>query len=252
MKTILIIGIGAGNPDYVTMQAVKALNRVDVFFVMDKGPAKDKLVALRKEICQRYIERDDYRIVEAEIPERVRGVADYQGSVVDLNRDKQALFERLIGDELAEGECGAFLIWGDPGLYDSTSRIVEAIVQSGRHELQYEVIPGITSIQALAAQHRVPLNRIGRSIEVTTGRRLAASYPEADSVLVMLDAEDSFRHYRGQNLDIYWGAYVGMEGDELLVCGPLDEVADEISRVRAEAREAHGWIMDSYLLRRRE
>ncbi len=42
MKRILIIGIGAGNPDYVTIQAVNALNEVDVFFVMDKGIAKEK------------------------------------------------------------------------------------------------------------------------------------------------------------------------------------------------------------------
>ena len=55
MKKILIIGIGAGNPDYITMQAVKALNRTDVFFLMDKGQSKDKLIDLRREICETYI-----------------------------------------------------------------------------------------------------------------------------------------------------------------------------------------------------
>ena len=40
MKKILIIGIGAGDPDYITVQGIKALNRADVFFLMDKGPAK--------------------------------------------------------------------------------------------------------------------------------------------------------------------------------------------------------------------
>ena len=53
LKTILIIGIGAGDPDYITVQAIKALNRVDVFFLMDKGPAKAKLRTLRDEICRR-------------------------------------------------------------------------------------------------------------------------------------------------------------------------------------------------------
>ncbi|WP_447590592.1 precorrin-6A synthase (deacetylating) [Aquipseudomonas campi] len=249
MKKILIIGIGAGNPDYITMQAVNALNEVDVFFVMDKGPAKDKLVALRKEICQRYIRHDRYRIVEATSPERVRDRADYHASIEDLNRDKQQVFERLIGEELADGQCGAFLVWGDPGLYDSTIRIVEAIAATGVHSFDYEVIPGISSIQALAAKHRVPLNRIGKSIEVTTGRKVAAAYPDADSVVVMLDAEDSFRHYVDQDIDIYWGAYVGTP-DEILVAGKLRDVADEIRRVRAAAREANGWIMDSYIMRR--
>ena len=40
MKKVLIIGIGAGNPDYITVQAIKALNEVDVFFVIDKGKEK--------------------------------------------------------------------------------------------------------------------------------------------------------------------------------------------------------------------
>ena len=57
MKKILIIGIGAGDPEYITMQAVNALNEVDVFFIMDKGPAKTKLIELRKEICRRYDRR---------------------------------------------------------------------------------------------------------------------------------------------------------------------------------------------------
>ena len=50
MKKLLVIGIGAGNPDYITLQAVKALNRVDVFFLMDTGQSKDKLIDLRREI----------------------------------------------------------------------------------------------------------------------------------------------------------------------------------------------------------
>ncbi|CAN7358576.1 SAM-dependent methyltransferase [Caballeronia sp. LjRoot34] len=62
MKRILIIGIGAGNPDYVTIQAVNALNEVDVFFVMEKGIVKEKLIALRKEICRRFIKGNDYQL----------------------------------------------------------------------------------------------------------------------------------------------------------------------------------------------
>ncbi|MBP5075067.1 precorrin-6A synthase (deacetylating), partial [Pseudomonas chlororaphis] len=133
MKTLLIIGIGAGNPDYITMQAVKALNRTDVFFLMDKGQSKDALIDLRREICERYIEQPGYRFVEAQSPERLRGAeVDYRASVAELNRDKQRTFERLIDEELADGETGAFLAWGDPALYDSTIRILQAILASGR------------------------------------------------------------------------------------------------------------------------
>jgi len=250
MKQLLVIGIGAGNPDYITMQAVKALNRVDVFFLMDKGQSKDKLIDLRREICERYIDDPDYRFVEAHSPERERGDVDYTASVDELNRAKQQTFERLINDQLSDGQCGGFLVWGDPALYDSTVRILQAILASGTCAFEFEVIPGITSVQALAAQHKVPLNTIGRSIEITTGRRLAAGQvSDADSLVVMLDAEDSYQRVADQQTEIYWGAYLGTP-DEILISGRLADVADEIERVRKAARAEHGWIMDTYLLRK--
>lgn len=252
MKQLLIIGIGAGNPEYITIQAVKALNRADVVFLMDKGSDKVKLNDLRRDICERYIEHGNYRIVEALNPERRREAADYLRAVDDLNAQKQQTFERLIAEELADGECGAFLVWGDPSLYDSTIRIVDAIIEQGRHDIAYEVIPGITSVQALTARHRVPLNSIGQSVEITTGRRVAKGLTgDAESVVVMLDAENSWQTLVDQDLDIYWGAYLGTP-DEILIAGRLKDVADEIQRERSAARQRHGWIMDTYLLKRRD
>lgn len=253
MKRLLLIGVGAGDPEQLTLQAVKALNRADVFFLLDKGASKTKLLDLRRDICERYVERSDYRVVEAELPERERGVADYAGSVVDLNAAKQALFERLIDEHVAEDGCGAFLVWGDPALYDSSIRILDAILASGRLRFDYEVIPGITSVQALAARHRIPLNHIGGAVQITTGRRLAREGLPAgvQDVVVMLDAQDSYTGLRGQDLEIFWGAYVGTP-DELLIAGRLDEVAERIRDTRLKAREANGWIMDTYLLRRVE
>ena len=250
MKRIMIIGIGAGNPEYVTIQAVNALNRVDVFFVMDKGLAKEKLINLRKEIIERYVQNADYRIVQASSPERKRDEGAYVETVHELNRDKQLLFERLIAEEMADGECGAFLVWGDPSLYDSTIRIVGAIAKTGKYEFEFEVIPGITSVQALAARHRVPLNAIGGSIGITNGRGIAEGLPNnVDSVVVMLDSQDAYRNIADEDVDIYWGAYVGTP-DEILLAGKLREVMDDIKRVRSEARRRHGWIMDTYLLKK--
>src|ERR1700682_2180746 len=89
MKKILIIGIGAGDPGYVTMQAVDALNRVDVFFILDKGPSKTKLIELRKDICEKYIRGHAHRFVDADSPAWTRGTDDYFSTVDELNRDKQ-------------------------------------------------------------------------------------------------------------------------------------------------------------------
>jgi precorrin-6A synthase len=250
MKTILIIGIGAGDPDYITIQAVKALNRVDVFFLMDKGPAKQKLRALREALCRQHIKDRAYRFAEAKSPPRDTAPADYSASVDELNREKQAVFERMIADELADGETAGILVWGDPMLYDSTIRNIEAIAASGRHHIDYDVIPGITAVQALAARHKIPLNRIAEPVALTTGRKLAEGFPPGiDSVAVLLDGEDTYRRFTSQDMDIYWGAYLGT-ADEILIAGKVADVADEIHRRRAEARRANGWIMDTYVMRR--
>lgn len=247
MKKLLLIGIGAGDPEQITVQAIKALNRASVFFLLDKGEAKDDLLRLRREICERYIETPGYRLVQVQDPLRDGATSSYREGVEQWHEQRAQLFARLIEDELADGECGAFLLWGDPGLYDSTLRILQRVVDNGCEPFDYEVIPGISSVQSLAARHRVPLNRIGEPIRITTGRRLETA--DLDNVLVMLDAHCSFQRFFGQDLNIYWGAYLGT-ADELLIAGPLDEVAERIVQTREAARQRKGWIMDTYLLRR--
>lgn len=250
VKTLLIIGIGAGHPEHITVQAARALARVDVFFLLDKGEHKGKLNALRRDILERHTTPGAYRVVEVLQPERPAG-SDYRASVDVLNTRKRTVFEQLLDDEVADGECAGVLVWGDPSLYDSTLRIVEAIAADGARALDYEVFPGVTSVQALTAAHRITLNSIAGAVQITTGRRLAGGMPDGvDTVVVMLDAQDGFLALLGQDLDIYWGAYVGTE-DEVLLSGRLDDMADTIVQARQEARRRHGWIMDSYLLRRR-
>lgn len=250
MRRVLVIGIGAGDPEQVTVQAIGALNEADVFFVIDKGADKQDLTALRQEICERYIENHRYRIVRAKDPERDRGAARYGQAVDDWRRQRAEIYQRLIADELADGDCGAFLVWGDPALYDSTLAIIDQILARGDVGFDYEVIPGISSVQSLAARHRVSLTQVGKPVQITTGRRLAGGFPEdCDDVVVMLDAGCAFADVVSPDTEIYWGAYLGTK-DEILVSGPVGEVAGQIQAARAQARARKGWIMDTYLLRR--
>ena len=155
----------------------------------------------------------------------------------------------MILEELGESEVGAFLVWGDPTLYDSTLRILEHLREKSGFELDYEVIPGISSIQALAAQHRVAVNEIGRGVLITNGRSLAEGFPDdVDSAVVLLNADKALRSANGE-LDAYWGAYVGMP-EEILVSGKLKDIVDEIERIRSLARQENGWIMDCLLLKK--
>jgi len=248
MRKLYLIGIGAGNPEYITVQAIKALNVVDVFFFMDKGEAKQDLVSLRKEICERYIENRSYRVVEADDPVRDPTISDYTTRVELWHQQRALIYEEMIAQELEEDQCGAFLVWGDPSLYDSTLRIIDLIIARGKLRFEFDVIPGITSIQALAARHRITLNGIGESIVITTGRQLSAGLSKtAERTIVMLDGQCSFNNVLDEELDIFWGAYLGME-EEILLSGKLSQIAGMIEKVRHEKRQRNGWIMDTYLL----
>ncbi|MEH3119805.1 MAG: precorrin-6A synthase (deacetylating) [Methylorubrum populi] len=249
MRHIHVIGIGTGNPEHLTIQGIRALNATDAVFALDKGEAKAGLVGLRRRICDRYIEGRPYRFVEAPDPERDRRPADYGVAVDDWHAARAALYERLIAGHLAEDERGAFLVWGDPSLYDSTLRILERVLARGRVAFTHDVIPGITSVQALAAAHRIPLHHIGEPVRITPARRLRDGLgDEPAATVVMLDGDPRFDGL-DPDLTIHWGAYLGTP-DEILAAGRLGDVAEEIRRLRAEARARHGWIMDTYLLLR--
>ncbi|MGE7990695.1 precorrin-6A synthase (deacetylating) [Pseudomonas sp. NPDC089554] len=247
MKHLLLIGIGPGDPRQVTFEAVDALRRATVFFVLDKGQAKDELLRLRKVILERYLPEGGYRVVQVQDPSRDGQAEDYVGAVQDWHQQRAVLYARLLQDELGAGEVGAFLLWGEPGLYDSTLRILDLVRERGV-AVQLEVIPGISSVQALAARHQVPLNRIGEPLTILPGRRLAEQ-GRVDNVVVMLDGQCAFAGLEDDGLWIYWGAYLGT-ADEILVAGPLQDVKAQILQIREAARQRIGWIMDTYLLRR--
>jgi precorrin-6A synthase len=154
----------------------------------------------------------------------------------------------MFASELGDGQSGGILVWGDPSLYDSTLRILERVRARGKLAFEVEVIPGITAIQALCASHKIPLNRVGAPVEITTGRRLSEGKTSGEDAVVMLDGGCAFRHVDG-DAEIYWGAYLGSE-HEIVRAGKIGEVGEEIERVRAEARARYGWIMDTYLIRR--
>ncbi|WP_206795422.1 precorrin-6A synthase (deacetylating) [Amycolatopsis sp. MtRt-6] len=255
MRTVLVIGIGAGDPEMITLQAVRALNRVDVIMVLDKGKESRPLVELREEICRRHLRDRPYRIVEVPDPRRPRrsdglSMAEYEAAVRDWHVKRAEALETVLLDDVAEDGCAAFLVVGDPSLYDSTIRVVRNILDRGNVEFGWEVVPGITSLQALTARHRIPLNGIGEPVAITTGRRLSADAELPDgTTAVMLDDALACQAIDDPEVRIYWGANIGTP-EEVLREGPLTEVIGEIADARAELRERTGWVMDTYLLRR--
>ncbi|HAB02972.1 MAG TPA: precorrin-6A synthase (deacetylating) [Pseudomonas sp.] len=247
MKTLLLIGIGPGDPRQITLEALDALRRASVFFVLDKGADKDALLHLRKNMLQRHCPQGNYRLVQVADPQRDADAPDYKAAVHQWHSQRARLYARLIDEELGSDDTGAFLLWGDPCLYDSTLRILDLVREAGV-AMNVEVIPGISSLQALAARHQVPLNRVSEPLTVLPGRHLTA-HGQLDNVVVMLDGQCRFAALHDPALHIYWGAYLGTE-HEVLIAGPLQAVKARILEVRERERLRRGWIMDIYLLRR--
>lgn len=243
---LTLIGIGTGNPEHLTLQAIRAMNAQDLILIPHKGSGKDDLAQLRRDICTEVLTNGTTRIAEFTLPVRDAATPDYRQRVDDWHDDIAKVWQ----DSIASHGCPqnvALLVWGDPSLYDSTLRIAARLDPAP----QITVIPGITSLQALTAAHATVLNEIGAPFIVTTGRRLRdEGWPQGvDTAVVMLDAGRAFDVLAPEGLHIWWGAYVGMK-EQIVIEGPLAQVATQITETRAEARAAHGWIMDIYLLRK--
>ncbi|CBL46218.1 precorrin-6a synthase [gamma proteobacterium HdN1] len=254
---VKMIGIGSGNPEHMTVQGIKALNLADIILIPRKGVQKADLAELRREICERFLDNSTTRILEFDLPAR-KGAEATQAYLRDVDQ-WHAQIAKIYAQQFAaalsasEKDCTiALLVWGDPSLYDSTLRILDRV----HIEINFvlEVIPGVTSVQTLTARHAIPLHPAAEPVLFTTGRRLAEDIQRGvENLVVMLDGNTSFSELPDatrHNYEIYWGAYVGMP-QEVLIHGAVDEVMEEIQQCRARQREAHGWIMDVYLLKRR-
>lgn len=243
IRDLWLIGIGTGSPDHVTRQSVSALREAAVILLPRKGEAKADLAGIRQRIIAdsgtaARVVSFDYPMRDPDLPylERVDRWHD------EIARRWQAALETV----RAEGPV-ALLVWGDPALYDSTIRIAQRLKPAPR----LRVLPGITALQALTAAHAIPLNTVNGPVTITTGRRLRDDGwpPGAETVAVMLDGEASFQVLDPAGVEIWWGAFLGM-AQQILDRGPLAEAGPRIVATRADARARHGWLMDTYLLRR--
>ena len=248
MITLSLIGIGTGNLDHVTLAAVRALNTADLILLPRKGEAKSDLIDLRRLLCERLLEAPvTTKIVEFDLPSR-DGRHDYLGAVDDWHAAIASVWAQLIDKHLPNGGRVGMLVWGDPSLYDSSLRITQRLSAAGK-QVDVEVVPGITSLQVLTAEHKIPLNALAEPVHITTGRRLRErGWPsDAATVAVMLDSGGAFTTLPQDDIYIWWGAYLGMD-KQCLINGWLSDVGDQIIQRRAELRDTHGWIMDIYLL----
>lgn len=248
MIDLTLIGIGTGDPEQLTLAAIRAMNAADLILLPRKGEEKTDLIAVRREICAQVL-TGATRLIEFDLPVR-RQQSDYLGAVQHWHDAIAACWTAQIAAHLPEGGKLALLVWGDPSLYDSSLRIADRLRARGL-DLRVTVVPGISSLHALTAAHAIPLNALAAPVVITTGRQLRDhGWPaQADSVAVMLDGGCAFEALDPSGLRIWWGAYLGM-AQQVLIAGALAVVGPHIVERRAALRARHGWIMDVYLMRK--
>ncbi|MFP4077266.1 MAG: SAM-dependent methyltransferase, partial [Halochromatium sp.] len=101
-KTLYLIGIGPGGPEYLTMQAIEALRTIDCFFMLEKdGRGKETLIEARQAILARYLPDANPRIATRPSPPRRMDAGGYREGVQQWHARKRVLIAEMIEQELA-------------------------------------------------------------------------------------------------------------------------------------------------------
>ena len=247
MQHLTLVGIGTGNPDHLTRQAILALNSADLILIPRKGDTKADLADLRRAICADVVTNPAPAITAFDLPTRNEDIPDYTARVEDWHDRIALVWAATIAAHPGPTTHVALMVWGDPSLYDSTLRIAARLTPAP----QVHVIPGITALQALTAAHAIPLNALAGPVTITTGRRLRDHGwpPDTTRLAVMLDGACAFQTLDPLGTTIWWGANLGLP-DQTLDHGPLAQATPRILQTRADLRARHGWVMDIYLLAR--
>lgn len=159
-RRLVGVGVGPGDPELVTIKAVRALEGADVVLVPETersgahGPGSTNGAggAGRAE-----------QIVLGCCPQAAGAVRRVPFSMADrsgVTQRRSEAWETSAAAALTAYESGArtvaFATVGDPSVY-STFSYLAATVTRELPDVSVEVIPGITAMQALAAASRTPL-----------------------------------------------------------------------------------------------
>ncbi len=143
--TFIGIGVGPGDPELITIKAVKALKTVDVICVPISHEHKPSMaLAMVKQII-------DERQKPAEILELV-----FPMTKDELNNRKLWVENAAIVAAKAKKGNVAFITLGDPMLYSTFLNLYECVKET-YPEIELEIIPGVTSVTAAAASSKLPL-----------------------------------------------------------------------------------------------
>ena len=136
------IGVGPGDPELLTVKAIKAIEKVDVL-IAPKTEKKDGSVALT--VAKPYLKKD-VEIVYQVFP-MVKGFAENSTDAWESN--KQEILKLL-----RAGKNVAFLTIGDPMFYSTYIYVFRLLENEG---VDIQTIPGIPAFAAIGSQLGYPI-----------------------------------------------------------------------------------------------
>jgi precorrin-2/cobalt-factor-2 C20-methyltransferase len=145
------VGVGPGDPELLTLKALRVLQRTPVICVPHAETRPDSYAL---SIVQQFLNMERQEVLRFAFP-----TDDAEAAATVWRRAANTLAGRL-----QQGQDVAFITEGDPMLYSTFSYLLDGI-RAAHPGIPVEIIPGVSSVMAAAAGAGIPL--------VTEGQRLA-------------------------------------------------------------------------------
>ena len=179
MAKFYSVGVGAGDGSYITLGALRALEKADIIAVPVKKSG-EKSTAL--EIIRKEFDTDKKEILELEFP------MSSDDKTRQLSRGAAA--EKIIS-ALDSGKNIAMITLGDVSVYSTCSYVHKAVKDAG-HEM--EIIPGITSFCAAADKAQISLCEGNESVAIIPSLKsanLEKYIDDFDTIVIMKAGKDT-------------------------------------------------------------
>ncbi|MDM8538822.1 precorrin-2 C(20)-methyltransferase [Desulfobacterales bacterium HSG17] len=202
------IGVGPGDPELLTLKAIRAINESSVIFTASSSKNK---YSLALEIARDHLQKE-VRVIPLSFP-----------MTRDIRVTRKAWQENaaLILGEMNKGYHCAFLTLGDPMTYSTFGYILRAVIDLDPGA-EIVTIPGITSYQAAAATMNQPLVEGDESLVLLSGNEGGDRIAEAISKNENFVLLKAYRKLE-QILDQMQSSGVYQQGKAVIRCGRPDQ-----------------------------
>ncbi|MGC8609393.1 MAG: precorrin-2 C(20)-methyltransferase [Thermoplasmata archaeon] len=168
------VGLGPGDPDYITVKAIDILKRSDTIFVPGSSPDRSISRNIIMDLARMHNFSSGKEIVDLEFPMTRNH---------ELNRRSWEKNVKMILESVASGRIVSYATLGNPTLYSTFGNILDDL---RRHGVEIAFIAGVSSIDACSSIAGINLARGDESIAIITySDFLKQNRIDFDTVIIM-------------------------------------------------------------------